>query len=129
MSDQHFQGPVGQVAGRDIVNVGITDLWSFDAETLQNELQRCKRKLWEARSALLLNAPLFGLIATAIGGGALQLWTVFRMGGSLPLMAIWVLCIAFFGWRLQLIRDRKGKMVRYYRERIEAVDLVLQDIS
>ncbi len=127
MSDQYFEGPVGQVAARDIINVGQQDLWQCDSEVLQRELHRCRQKLAAMRAALLWSFPNLGMFLSSLVGGLLMLWTTVYRGPSIPLMVGWIVTIGFFGWRLDLLRKSKGKMIAYYRARIEILDLILQD--
>lgn len=127
MSDQYFEGPVGQVAAGDIINVGQQDLWHFSSEVLRRELDRCQRKLWSMRIALFWSLPFIGMLAITLGGCALVLWVTFYKAPNVPLMMGWAAMVAFFAWRLDLLRKSKGKMIAYYRARIELLDLILQD--
>ena len=127
MSDQYFDGPVGQVAAGDIINVGQQDLWQCDSEVLQRELRRCRQKLAAMRVALLWSFPNLGMFLSSLVGGLLMLWTTVYRGPNIPLMVGWIVAICFFAWRLDLLRKSKGKMIAYYRARIEVLDLILQD--
>ncbi len=127
MSDQYFEGPVGQVAGGNIINVGQQDLWQFNSDVLRRELHRCRRKLVEMRVALFWSLPFVGGLVIVFGGCALVLWTTLFRTPSIPLMLGWIATLTLFAWRLDLLRKSKGKMIGYYRERIEVLDLILQD--
>ena len=127
MSDQYFEGPVGQVAAGDIINVGRQDLWHFSSEVLRRELDRCQRKLWSMRIALFWSLPFIGMMTITLGGFALVLWVTFYRTPNYLLTVGWVTIVACFAWRLDLLRKSKGKMIAYYRTRIEVLDLILQD--
>lgn len=128
MAEQEFHGEVGQVAGRDIINEASQMLWDCETPDLKREFRRCKAKLWQVRRDIFLNVPFFWSVAGMLGSAWLLLsGTLFKIAGQL-----W-----FFAWMfgamiipmlwLGAIRQRKGKMVAYYRERIEIIDTILQD--
>ncbi|WP_353189552.1 hypothetical protein [Pandoraea pnomenusa] len=127
MSRQEFYSQVGQVAGRDIINEASEMLWECETPALKREFKRCNAKLWQMRRAIFLNVPFFWFIAGTMGSVWLLLTgTWFKI--STPVMFAWLVGATLIptAW-LTAIRQRKGKMVAYYRERIEIIDTILQD--
>lgn len=128
MVKQEFHGEVGQVAGRDIINEASQMLWDCETPDLERELKRCKARLWQMRRDIFLNIPFFWFIA----GALCSVW--FLLSGAWLKIAgqVW-----FFAWLfgamiipmlwLGAIRQRKGKMITYYRERMSIIDTILQD--
>ena len=128
MAEQEFRGQVGQVAGRDIVNEASQMLWDCETSDLKREFKRCKAKLWQMRRDIFLNIPFFWFVTGVLGSVWLllsgtwfkiagQLWMFAWMAGAIMIPSLW----------LAAIRQRKGKMVAYYRERLEIIDTILQD--
>lgn len=130
MSDQEFNGPVDQVAGRDIINMASQMLWDCDTHDLKVEFKRCQRKLWQMRRDLFLNVPLVWFVAGMLGSVWLVLSGVwFNMVGQIWMFAWLVGAMMLPSLLLARIRQRKGKMVAFYRDRIEIIDTILQDRS
>ena len=114
--NQNFHSPVDQVAGRDIINEASQMLWDCETQDLKHEFKRCKAKLWQMRREIFFNVPFFWFIAGTLGSVWLLLSGTW-MAGAVMIPSLW----------LASIRQRKGKMVAYYRERIEIIDTILQD--
>ncbi|WP_275760927.1 hypothetical protein [Ralstonia pseudosolanacearum] len=128
MSRQDFHSPVGQVAGRDIINEASQMLWDCETPDLQREFKRCKAKLWQMRRDIFLNIPFFWFVAGVLGSAWLVLsgmW--FKMAGQIWMFAWLVGAMMIPMLWLTAVRQRKGKMIAYYRERIEIIDTILQD--
>lgn len=126
--DQNFYGSVDQVAGRDIINVASNSLWNFESPLLEHELARCNRKLWQMRRDIFFSIPFLWFVTGTLGTAWILLsglW--FRMPNSWW-MFVWALIASAAPavW-LAKIRERKGKMVAYYRLRIAIIDTILQD--
>lgn len=128
MSTQDFHSPVGQVAGRDIINEASQMLWDCETAELQIEYKRCRSKLWRAKRDLYMNVPFFWSLL----GLASAVWLLFS-GTILKFTSeSW-----FFPWLIGAlvvpgiwhgsIKKKKAKMIGYYHERIEIIDLILQD--
>lgn len=126
--NQNFHSQVDQVAGRDIINEASHMLWDCEIQDLKREFRRCKAKLWEMRRNMFLNVPFFWFIAGMLGSVWLlqsgiwfkiagQLWMFAWMAGAMMIPSLW----------LATIRQRKGKMIAYYRQRLEIIDTILQD--
>lgn len=117
----------GQAAGRDIINEASKMLWDCKTSDLEQELQRCKAKLWQMYRDIFLNVPFFWFVVGVLGSVWLllsglwfnieQYWIFAWLFGALITPALWLIAI----------RQRKGKMIAYYRERIEIIDTILQD--
>lgn len=130
MSDQEFNGPVDQVAGRDIINMASQMLWDCDTPDLKAEFKRCHRKLWQMRRDLFLNVPFVWFFAGMLGSVWLVLsGTWFDIAGQIWMFAWLVGAMMLPSLLLARIRQRKGKMVAFYRDRIEIIDTILQDRS
>ncbi|WP_153114607.1 hypothetical protein [Rhodocyclus tenuis] len=128
MNKQEFNGQVGYVAGRDIINVGAQMLWDCDTTELTWELKRCKAKLWQMRRDIFFSIPFWWFLAGVIGSVWLLLsdaW--FKIAGQFWMFAWMIGAMAIPSMWLATVRQRKGKMVAYYRERIEIIDTILQD--
>ncbi|WP_157125693.1 hypothetical protein [Pandoraea norimbergensis] len=105
-------------------------LWDCETPALHQEFKRCKKKLWQMRKDIVLNIPSLWLLAGMAGSVWMLLTgTLFQMVGLVWLVA-WMVgaMLAPMLW-LTAIRQRKGKMVVYYRTRIEIIDSILQDRS
>lgn len=130
MSNQEFNAPVDQVAGRDIINMASQMLWDCDTPELRREFRRCRAKLWQMRQDLFLNVPFVWFVAGALGSIWLLLsGTWFKIAGQIWMFAWFIGALMLPSLWLGLIRQRKGKMIVYYRQRLEIIDTVLQDRS
>lgn len=127
MPDQYFPGGVGQVAGGNIINLASQSLWDLASNDLRQELLRCKSKLLQARLDHFLNVPFF-LMLCSIAASVWLLITgrIFRPEG-LHLMYVVIASFLIPAYWLNHIRQRRGAMVAFYRERIRIIDVILQD--
>jgi hypothetical protein len=126
---QNFHGHVGQVAGGDIFNAGPSpdSLWQESSSVLRSELRRCKAKLFDARRRHLVNWPV-GLMLGALSGA---LWFLLSGNFANPNVHFWLM-----GWAAFLLittclldsnRRRTAMQIAFYRQRIQIIDLILQD--
>ncbi|MFZ5659173.1 MAG: hypothetical protein ACOY5C_04870 [Pseudomonadota bacterium] len=122
--DQTFNGPVGQVAGRDIVNVGNQDLRDFGAHELLAERKRCRIKLWGARLKLLgyagiAVAMMLGIAALYLGNIGREMSATSYFGG----MAVMTILSFMVIW----IRQRFGALIALYATRLHVISMILYD--
>ena len=126
---QNFHGHVGQVAGGDIFNAGPSpdSLWHESSPVLRHELRRCKAKLFDARRRHFFNWPL-GLTLCALCSGV---WFFLSGNFAHPNATFWLM-----GWAAVLLvaaywldrnRRRTAMQIAFYKQRIEIIDLILQD--
>ena len=103
-------------------------LWHLSTRELKSELVRCQEKLRQFRKGLFFNVPFLWLVMGVIG-------TAWMVGSGLWLqylgtawMFAWVFGVLMIPlpW-LAVIRQRKGKMIAHYVQRVEMIDMVLQD--
>jgi len=103
-------------------------LWDCETPDLKREFRRCKAKLWQMRRDIFLSIPFFWFLAGVLGSVWLLLsGTWFKIAGQLWMFAWLIGAMMIPSLWLAAIRQRKGKMIAYYRERIEIIDTVLQD--
>ncbi|MCL2524597.1 MAG: hypothetical protein FWF17_08395 [Betaproteobacteria bacterium] len=125
---QEFHGEVGHVAGRDIIYEAPQMLWDWETSELKHEFRRCKAKLWKVRFDIFFSAPSIWLAA----GTLAMVWMLFSGIWFKVAEPLWLFAAPFGAvmipsmWLLA-VRQRKGKMVAHYRERIEIIDTILQD--
>lgn len=126
---QHFHGEVsGGVAGRDIINMASKMLWDCDTSDLKQEFRRCRAKLWQMRREIFLNIPFFWFVFGFLGSVWMLLSGIwFKISGQIWMFAWMTGALIIPSFWLAFIRQRKGKMIAYYRERIELIDTILQD--
>ncbi|MFM9934438.1 hypothetical protein [Achromobacter xylosoxidans] len=126
---QNFHGNVGQVAGGDIVNAGPSpdSLWHVSSSVLRHELRRCKAKLFDARRRHFFNWPL-GLVLIAMCGGV---WFLLSGNFANPNAIFWLMGLAAVlligAYSLDRNRRRTAMQIAFYKQRIEIIDLILQD--
>lgn len=126
---QNFHGNVGQVAGGDIFNAGPSpdSLWHESSSVLRHELRRCKAKLFDARRRHFFNWPL-GLVLSALCG---TVWFLLSGNFANPNAHFWLIGLAAFlligTYLLDRNRRRTAMQIAFYRQRIEIIDLILQD--
>lgn len=130
---QEFNGPVEQVAGRDIHNYGGGSgggggtLWDNTTEELLQERLRCQAKLRGAWFRQYLNVPAIWTLC----GLMLMLWML--LSGRALSVNVWVLWgTAFAGivapsfW-LQSVQRRERHALSFYRQRIAMIDFIVAD--
>ena len=71
--------------------------------------------------------PAKAYSAALLATGLLLSGTWFKIAGQLWMFAWLIGAMMIPSLWLAAIRQRKGKMIAYYRERIEIIDTILQD--
>lgn len=125
----------GQMAGRDIVNTNSQMLWHESAQDLRVEKKRCKNKLMSNRLALLgWSIPPFLALVLNVLFAASQLLkginkqpTIFQDNVYLYAIILIVMAIALSA--LGYLKKSRGKMIGFYRERLDIIDIILRDRS
>lgn len=103
-------------------------LWHRSSKELASELERCMGKLRQLRKELFLNIPCLWLLAGIAGSGWMvvsgtwlkylgDFWMFAWMVGALMVPMLW----------LTAIRQRTGKMIAHYVQRVELIDTILLD--
>lgn len=135
MTEQTFRGPVGQVAGRDILNFGPLaglPLSERSTEWLSARRQHCERKLAAARQTLMRDYAL-PLMLVGIVVDLVLIWML--VTGLLPVRAIWlmlawlVLTTSVPAYRFDVLRRREAAVIKHYQRELQAIDIVLYDRS
>lgn len=128
MSTQDFHSAVGQVAGRDIINEASQMLWDCETTELQREYKRCRSKLWQAKRDLYINVPFFWALLGLISAVWLLVSGAILKSTNQPWFFPWLFAALIVPgiWHGR-IKKKKAKMIGYYHERIEIIDLILQD--
>lgn len=125
----------GQMAGRDIVNTNSQMLWHESAQDLRVEKKRCKNKLMSNRLALLCwSIPSFLAIVLNVLFAASQLLkginkqpTFFQDNIYLyaAILVVFAIALSAIGYA----KKTRGKMIGFYRERLDIIDTILRDRS
>ncbi len=136
--DQTFTGPVGQVAGRDIINNGPVPYSALSTDRLNSERQHFRALLWAARRRLLLNVPnaVFALVMLALAVYALQMIGLVldgQFGRTATELPPWL----FFGgimlgvgaplYFVVKTRQREGAIIFNCKAHLQAIDIALNE--
>lgn len=136
MSDQTFNGPVGQVAGGDINNYRRATWNDQPTDVLLQERRHYKRLLWTSRRRLLFNLPNLVLVVTLFGAAAYALYLFSQMGagqlgstgGQVPPWVIFGYAILGIGLPMHFslrARKREGAIIYDCQAHLLAIEVAL----
>ena len=127
---QEFNGHVGQVAGRDIINQAEKRLWNSSVESLKVERKRCKRKhRWCCISMFMCRLVAIVLIAASSAAIIYHIWKhkLSFHSEDLIILAAWLIVMTVTSYWSALKSRRSYQAARIYAIRLDVIEYILFD--